>query len=164
MTKAIYRSQYEAYPFLSEHPEDYRCDFEIFTDEIASMTGFLRALVTDKALQDELLFVCELIYHINPSLRVGTKVTEDELVKVEAMAQRLQSETSHRCKQFVLPQGSESGTLSHVLRAKCKTLVRLLYRHSYQGHQVDSILFDFTNLLSSYFFFLALKLNEPGYC
>ena len=61
--------------------------------------------------------------------------------------------------KFVLTQGSQAGAMAHVLRAKCKALVRLLYRHSYQGHEVDSILFDFANLLSGYFFFLALKLN-----
>jgi len=156
----IYKSKYEAYPFLHDDSDDLRCDFEILTDEVASMTGFLKSLVSDKILQDELLFVCELIYHINPSLRTKTTVTKDELMRLEGIVKRLQDEIGDRCKQFVLTQGSESGALSHVLRAKCKSLVRLLYRHSYQGHLVDDILFDFTNLLSGYFFFLALKLNE----
>jgi len=160
MKKIIYRSKYEAYPFLCDHPEDFRCDFEILTDEVASMTGFLRAIVKEKALQEELLFICELIYHLNPSLRTHTTVTKDELIQLEGIVSRLQEENSHRSKSFVVPQGSESAALSHVLRMKCKELVRLLYRHNQQGHFVDHILFDFTNLLSSYFLLLALKLNE----
>jgi len=38
--------------------------------------------------------------------------------------------------------------------------VRLLYRYNYQGNDVDNLLYDFTNLLSGYFFLLAIKLNS----
>ena len=137
-----------------------RCDFELLTDEIASMAGLLRALVKDGRLRDELLFVCELVYHINPSLRTKVTVTDAELDRLEGCTVRLKNEAGARCGRFVLTQGSQAGAMAHVLRAKCKSLVRLLYRHFYKGHDVDDILFDFANLLSGYFFFLALKLNE----
>ena len=39
----VYRSPYEAYPFLSDSSEDLRCDFELLTDEISSKTGLLLA-------------------------------------------------------------------------------------------------------------------------
>lgn len=39
--KKIYRSPYEAYPFLADEARKYDCDFEILTDEIASLTGLL---------------------------------------------------------------------------------------------------------------------------
>ena len=39
-----YRSPYEAYPFLSDAKDDLRCDFEILTDRMASMTGLLASL------------------------------------------------------------------------------------------------------------------------
>jgi len=160
MKKELYRSKFEAYPFLRDELDDLRCDFEILTDEVASMVGYLKAIVKDEALQEELLFVCELIYHINPSLRTRTTVTQDELLQLEGMVERHREEVGHRCKRFVLPQGSKEASLSHVLRVKCKSVVRLLYRHHGQGHEVDPLLLDFTNLLSGYFFFLALKLNE----
>ena len=38
-------------------------------------------------------------------------------------------------------------------------LVRLIYRHARQGHAVPPALLDIANLLSGYFFQLALKLN-----
>ena len=160
MMNEIYRSKYEACPSLCAKPGDLRCDFEILMDEVASMTGLLRARVLDATLQDELLFICELLYHLSPALRGSVAITEDEMIQLESMFQRLQEETSHRSKSFVLPQGSESGALSHVLRTKCKALVRSLYKHTHQGNSVEDVLFDFTNLLSGYFFFLALKLNE----
>ena len=155
----VYRSKFEAYPFLCDGLDDLRCDFELLTDEVSSMTGHLAAVVSDQMLKGELLFVCELVYHINPSLRTKTTVTKDELDKLERIVNRLHGEVDERCNLFVLPRGSETGSLAHILRVKCKSLVRLLYRHLHQDHQVDEILFDFTNLLSGYFFLLALKLN-----
>lgn len=52
---SLYRSPYEAYPFLCDAGEDLRCDFELLTDEMASRTGLLRAQVKDEALKAELL-------------------------------------------------------------------------------------------------------------
>ena len=155
----VYRSKYEAYPFLGDTANDLRCDFEILSDEIASLTGLLRAQIKDESLRAELAFICELIYHINPTLRTRLTVTAEELQHLEALVERLQNQAGARCKQFVLPMGSPSGALAHVLRARCKALVRLLYRYSYQGQPVDELLLDITNLLSGYFFYLALQLN-----
>lgn len=56
--------------------------------------------------------------------------------------------------------GCEAACTAHLLRVQGKQLVRLLYRHCEQGHTVPPMLFDLANLLSGYFFFLALKLNE----
>ena len=153
----MYRSQYEAYPFLSDPGEDLRCDFELLTDELASTTGLLRARVTDPALREELLWVCELIYNINPTLRTRLTVTQEEVDRLAAAAKRLEAET--QVHGFVLPQGCEAACTAHLLRVKGKCLVRLLYRHIRQGHDVPALLVDVCNLLSGYFFLLALKLN-----
>ena len=155
----LYRSKYGAYPFLSDAPEDYRCDFELLTDEIASLTGLLQSMVSDEQIREELGFVCGIIYHINPSLRTHISVTQDELMKLEGILRRIREELGDSVKGFVLPMGCQSAALSHVLRVKCKAVVRLLYKHNHQGHKVDDLLFDFTNLLSGYFFHVALKLN-----
>lgn len=69
--------------------------------------------------------------------------------------------------RFVLPGGGEAGSLAHVIRVKCKELVRLMYRVEYQyqegiacGRKVPERALDLANLLSNYFFYLALKLNR----
>ena len=61
--------KYIAYPFLYDDPSDLKCDFEILTDELASMIGLLRAFVNQNYLGDELEKINELVYHLNPSLR-----------------------------------------------------------------------------------------------
>lgn len=155
----IYRSPYEAYPFLCDTPEDLRCDFELLTDEMASGVGLLRSRVKDEALREELLWVCELIYHMNPALRTPLMVTEEEKEQLYAASERLRLQCGERCRRFVTPQGCEAGCIAHILRVQGKKLVRLIYRHVYQGHSVEHRLLDLANLLSGYFFYLALRLN-----
>jgi ATP:cob(I)alamin adenosyltransferase len=158
-----------AYTFLYEDASDLKCDFEILSDEIASMIGLLRALVNGRDIRDELTRINELMYHINPSLRTKVTVTEDELRWLEERAEKLKQETRDSLsgfpgKQgkpiFVIPQGCAAAAHSHVIRNKCKALVRLLSRHKQQGNTVEDLLFDFINLYSNYFYFLALKLNR----
>lgn len=155
----LYRSPYEAYPFLSDDGDDLRCDFELMTDRMASETGLLRAKVEDEALRAELLWVCALIYDLNPTLRTFLSVTEAETERLAAAVERLRDQCAGRCELFVLTQGCEAACLAHVLRVDAKGLVRLIYRHCRQGRQVPPALLDTANLLSGYFFYLALRLN-----
>ena len=154
---AIYRSPYEAYPFLCDADDDLRCDFELLTDELASGVGLLRSQITQPPLADELLWVCELIYHMNPTLRTTFTVTEEEIARLAAAVDRLQEASS--VHGFVLPCGCQCACTAHLLRVKAKCLVRLLYRYLHRGGGVPDGLLDLANLLSGYFFLLALKLN-----
>ena len=162
MSEPLYKSPYEAYPFLRDAADDLRCDFELMTDGMASLTGLLRAKVADSALQAELLWLCELIYHMNPALRTPLKVTQQETDRLAAASDRLRAAAGARCRRFVLTQGCEAACLAHILRVKAKELVRLLYRHCQQGHTVEPRLLDLANLLSGYYFHLALCLNAAA--
>lgn len=156
----IYRSPWEAYPFLSDDSNNLCCDFELLTDEIASMTGLL-ASKSDE-FRCDLLQVAELVYHANPTLRTRWTVTVDEINWLYKRTQELADEAKAKglCDRFVLPQGCEASCIAHLLRVKAKELVRLIYRHVQQGHSVPDQLIDFSNLLSGYFFNLALIIND----
>lgn len=153
-------SKYLAYPFLYDKSDDLRCDYEIFTDEISSTIGLLRAFIIDENLKDELSKINELVYHMNASLRTFVSVTNDELKWLESRTLFYQDKTKGIIDKFVLPQGGICGSYSHIIRTKCKALVRLLHRYKESGNDVDELLFDFANLLSGYFFILAIKLNK----
>ncbi|MEG0642025.1 MAG: ATP--cob(I)alamin adenosyltransferase [Clostridium sp.] len=149
-----------AYPFLYDSPLNYKCDFEIFTDEISSAIGLLRAKVKDENIKAELSIINELMYHINASLRTFTSVTNSELNWLEERTKAYSDDVHDRCTKFVTPQGGEAACISHIIRSKCKGLVRLLHRHETLGNEVDPLLFNFANVFSGYFFVLALKLNK----
>lgn len=158
----IYRSPYEAYPFLADAADDLRCDFEILTDRIASSTGLLAALCPER--REELLKIDMLIYHANPSLRTFFSIGSEELDWLKERVETLNEETRDLCNRFVLPAGTQRACTAHVLRTDCKALVRMLYRYAQGGGKVEDGLFDFANLISGYFFMLALWLNrEDGF-
>ncbi|MGN0802354.1 MAG: hypothetical protein ACI4MF_07135 [Candidatus Faecivicinus sp.] len=154
----LYRSPYEAYPFLSDDDGDLRCDFEILTDRISSTTGLLAALCPER--REELLKLDELIYHANPTLRTFMSVTPEEIAWLKERTEALQEETKGLCERFVLPAGTPRACVAHILRTDGKRLVRMLYRHAQRGGKVEEALFDFANLVSGYFFLLALQLNH----
>jgi len=115
--------------------------------------------------------VNELMYHINPSLRTRTAVTETELNWLLERVDQMQGEIKdilrtapgQKVPRFVIPQGCTAAAYSHIIRNKCKALVRLAYRHKAQGNNVDDLVFDFVNLYSGYFFSLAIKLNKDNH-
>ena len=102
------------------------------------------------------------MYHANPTLRTRFTVSPDEIYWLSAACERLRGQSEGRCSRFVLPQGCPAACTAHILRVQCKELVRLLYRHAHQGHPVEPLLLDFANLLSGYFFLLALVLNAQA--
>lgn len=91
---ALYRSPYEAYPFLSDDTNDLRCDFELLTDELASRTGLLHSLIPGSPYQESLLRVCELIYHANPTLRTRFTITCQELDWFVHLTQQLEQQAA----------------------------------------------------------------------
>ena len=164
-------SKYLAYSFLYDDAADLKCDFEILSDEISSMIGLLRSLLddadktADPELAEDLCKINELMYHINPSLRTKVMVSAEELEWLRLKVQVLQNAVEDTGKRsggltFFVPQGCTQAAYSHVIRSKCKTLVRLLSRYRQQGNAIDDILFDFVNLYSGYFFLLALWFNK----
>ncbi|MCK5782073.1 MAG: ATP--cob(I)alamin adenosyltransferase [Flavobacteriales bacterium] len=151
---------YKTYPFLYDNPDDLRCDFEILTDEITSYIGLLKSLVLDDGIKEELVKMGSLMYHVNPALRMRTEIYKEEMDWLFERCTIYTEELRSKFDKFVLPQGSTSASYSHILRTKCKFLVRLLHRHSEKDNVVDDVLFDFANLSSQYFFLLSLKLND----
>ena len=162
-----YKSPYEAYTFLSEPAGDLRCDFEIATDCFASEVGLLAATLrqiggSERAgLADDLLKICELVYHANPTLRTFLSVTDAELQWLVGAATELHTRNGGRQESmFQLPCGSIEACKAHILRSKAKELVRLAYRAEESGLPVPEPLYDFLNMLSGYFYQLALRLNS----
>lgn len=156
----MYRSPYEAYPFLSDLEKDLRCDFELATDRLASLCGYLRSLCREEEIILELEKITELIYHLNPSLRTFCSLEEKEMDFLIERTKALSKEVEHRFENFVLPQGSTRASTAHLIRVDAKSLVRLLYIFEERGGVVEEKIYDFANLLSNYFFYLSLKLNE----
>ncbi|MFI3201244.1 MAG: hypothetical protein R3Y54_06945 [Eubacteriales bacterium] len=107
----MYRSKYEAYSFLREDPrKSVACDFEILSDEVASKVGHLVSKITEESLQEELVWITEIVYHLNPTLRTFMSVEQEEFQRLLGAMERLKEATKDRYKMFVLPTGSKRGS------------------------------------------------------
>ena len=159
-------SDYIACPFLYEAHSDFQCNVDILCDEIASMIGLLRSILDCARIKDaeklkgELLYLCNLMYCISGSVRSKDVVSKDRLLWVEERLSSLKDCVAGRASCVVLPQGCYPSSLSHCVRAKCNSLVKLLHSFREAGNDLDGTVLDIINVCSNYFFALALKLNK----
>lgn len=99
----------------------------------------------------------------NRTWRVGKDVQGEgslvcnEIARLEHETDRLQSIVP-ALDTFVLPGGSIAAAQAHVCRTVCRRVERRLVTLSREEH-IDSLLMQFVNRLSDYFFSLALYLN-----
>lgn len=109
------RMEYCAYSFLSE--DGSLCDYEIATDELASMTAVCAHHVKHIKRKD-IQELVTLIYHANGSIRGKCAIQKHEVMRLHAMYEFYFVRIEH----FVLPVGSLGTAYLHVLRAKRKPL------------------------------------------
>ena len=143
-----------AYSFLKETSR--QCDYEIATDELASMIAMT---VHRTKHQPELMKICELVYHANGSIRGRLAVSQQDFDWLSDLYERL-TEENGPCRHFVLPSGCEGACALHVLRSRCKAILRIAYAIDREEKKVPSLILDFFNCLSNVFFQMALKENR----
>ncbi len=149
-----------AYPFLYDAPESLMCDHEILSDELCSLCGLILSLLpADTTLKGELEHRMRKIYDLNGSLRGHCAIDEDDLAELSKKCDEYSVYSVNAGSVFVLPAGCPAACAAHVARVRAKALVRLLYREHERGGAVDDKLIRYANLLSNYFFLLALKIN-----
>ena len=143
-----------AYSFLKETSR--QCDYEVASDELASL---IAQAVHSVKHQPELLKLCELVYHANGSIRGRLAIRDEDFEWLDQLYVRLTQENGS-LRQFVLPAGCEGACALHVLRSRCKAVLRIAYAIDREEKPVPAILLDFWNLLSNVFFQMALKENR----
>lgn len=143
-----------AYSFLKEVSR--QCDYEIATDELASLTA--QAIHTSQQ-KEELIQLAQLLYHANGSIRGKLAIFDEDVNWLNELYERLIEENG-QLHSFVVPAGCLGACALHVLRSKTKAVVRLAYAIKREEKPVASVLLDFLNLLSNVFFQMALKENR----
>lgn len=112
---------YCAYSFLKEGSN--QCDYEIMTDRLASFLGLSMHYIKHID-QEELLFLCETIYHANGSIRGKNAIDDIRFQKVEQIYQKYE----RPFREFYLPVGCIGASYLHVLRSECKNIVRWIVK------------------------------------
>lgn len=145
--------------YLFDEVKDHRCEFELLCDECASFCGYLYSCVMREDIQKELHDICELFYHMSPSLRTSMCVSMQDAHRICVYGEHVKEKCKHH-DIIVLPLGCGSASIAHILRVKCKQLVRTLHIIDQTNQNVDETLFAIGNALSAYFCYLARYLND----
>lgn len=130
------------------------CDYEIETDLLASQIGEAIHVIRHIHKED-LLLLCEQVYHANGSIRGHLAITPQDLEKLKTIEEHY----AIPCRQFVLPQGSIGACKLHVLRSQTKKVIRHMHRIQNERN-APGILWDYFNRLSNLFFMMALYENQ----
>ena len=142
-----------AYPLLKEASK--QCDYEVASDEIASMLGYATHIVKHIPELERLVL---MTYHLNGSIRGKLAVTDEDRNFLESLYVQYEEKVGRKT-QFVLPQGSEGACFLHMLRSKAKAVVRLAYAIEREEHPVPELVLDLWNMLSNVLFQMALYEN-----
>jgi len=153
----VIKTKYESCCPICENGNELYCDFSILVDEIACTIGLLRSHIRDTSLQDELQCICKIVYNLSTCFRDSMTLTMDDFYQLENFTLQ-HKKFMPNPPSVVLPMGSQAASVSHILRVKCKAMVRLLCKHGFDN--TAPLLQDFTNLLSGYFYYLAFRLNK----
>lgn len=150
--------KYMAYPWLdSDGTKTNYVDFEVATDVLASEIGQILAVIEKGTEMFEIIStLCNHVYHINALLRNDAPFPMSFLEYVKDMYDGFAA--TEVIDEFYLPTGNIVGSKLHVLRAKAKQIVRIVYL-SESGFNRPEII-SYFSILSLLFFRLAFKENK----
>lgn len=155
-----YQTKAYSYPYLYEDIKIV--DFEIITDEIASLIAILYNYVEQEKLKKDLDWLCGITWTVNAALRRKKELSQNLIDKILAIYDEYENEIDTNRKRFTLPIGSKAATYCELIRNKFKKAVRELYEieknliENKICEKVDDRLFDFLNICSNLFYIFSL--------
>lgn len=158
------------YPFIYE--DSILCDYEILTDELTRMVGWVIAELellqsqfpnheSLETLKKELIWIQPLCYHLNGSIRGKLAISQEDYDQLLSSYQTLKEQVTDRISGFVLPRGISPIGILNKCCSQCKKSIRLMVRIHNEGiEEVPEILPKFANVLCNYFFTATLVINK----
>lgn len=136
-------------------------------DELNSLIGFLRTKNTDKPIDEILHKIQEELFVISSEIatpdkerqkKLKNQITKKNILRIERIIDDL-SDKLDPLKNFILPGGSESASISHVARTVCRRAERNL-SDLISENQVRSEIIVYINRLSDLLFMMARYFNK----
>ena len=128
-------------------------------DELNSLLGLLASKLEDAA---HIEIVCDLqhkLFDLGGEISSGlTIITQSDVTQLETQLD-VYNISLEPLKEFILPGGSESGSLCHVTRAVCRRVERGMVSLS-RERDINKISLAFINRLSDFLFVFARTVNK----
>lgn len=145
---------------VSKH--DIRVEAYGTIDELSSFIGMLRGQILEKKHIDSLLLIQEKLFTMGSILAANNNIdlkktnliiTNDDVVFLEKEIDTM-NETLEKLTAFIIPGGHSVVSYSHICRSITRRAERIVVALNEQS-KVDSIIIQFLNRLSDYFFTLS---------
>jgi len=145
---------------------DIRLEAYGTVDELNSFIGLLNTYIFEEENKVFLYGIQNKLFSIGSYLATDTSKTEintasylrdTDVLNIENEIDRL-NEKLPNLTNFILPAGSQAGTLCHI----CRTVSRRAERRIYEVntiYNVDNHIFEYINRLSDYFFVFSRYIN-----
>ena len=158
------------YPYIYE--DSLLCDYEILTDDLTRMVGWaindlgvLRRQYSEsielQTLENELIWLLPLCYHLNGSIRGKLAITEEDHEQLLENYRNFKNITEKSISGFVLPGGVSPVGVLNKCSSMSKQAIRLMVLiHNKEQKEVADILPKFANLLCNYFFTATVLINQ----
>lgn len=150
------------YPYLYENIRIV--DHEIITDELAVLIGVLASKIKDKQLNKDLIWLVELVWDINGSVRGKCVINKKVYDKLRKIYKNYKSKIKAYRKRFTLPIGSTEACYAELIRNKAKAAVRTLYyaQLSVPNKKINQYIYDSLNVISNLFYLISLYIREKN--
>jgi cob(I)alamin adenosyltransferase len=141
--------------------ESLGSEISLLNDEIASLIGVFLSLSDAKLfsfLND--IKTCQS-YH----MQMLSAVQSNDLIHQNDLDWIIEKYTDLRlsCPKidgYMYPNGHLTSTVMHVIRTKTRELIRVIYQMERLEKRKMPLMIEFTNMLSNYYFYVAIKCNE----
>lgn len=134
-------------------------------DELNSFLGLLSCELTDANLINNIILIQNKLFNLGSLLAVEGEIsfsiptiTGDDSIFLESEIDKMNEELPE-LKNFILPGGNRSVSLTHVCRTICRRAERLVIKiaDESENHQ---LIIRYLNRLSDYFFVLSRKIAK----
>ncbi len=133
-------------------------------DELNSFVGLLSSYIENKELKAELeliqhkLFNAGTVFAIRKEVKFDVPyIKEEDIVFLENRMDQMNEELPE-LKNFILPGGNKTVSLSHVCRSICRRAERNAVSAEIENEKKEKVI-QYLNRLSDYFFVLSRKLS-----
>ncbi len=154
-------SRFLACPYLYE--SGFVIDFELMSENLMNSLGFMTTFFDEGSELNELFkWLTERTFDVMVSVRTECKITEADVVKLTYVYESYHKLLNERIEGLRLPYGTKSSTTLNIIATDVKANIRMMYQLKKEGIEVESVLFDFMNLLANTCHILSLYINQEA--
>jgi cob(I)alamin adenosyltransferase len=141
--------------------ESLGSEISLINDTIASLIGVFLSVSSQLGFS----FIDDIKKCQSYHMHMLSAVQNDRLVEQEDLDWIIDKYTDMRIScpvigGYLYPNGHITATIMHVIRTKTRELIRLVYHLERNENRKMPLMIEFTNMLSNYYFYVAIKCNE----